>query len=60
MLGKTDKVYLKQYIEETNLHLIVVVDASQSMGFGTVKADDGTRVDEVRHGHQHRGGPERT
>ena len=42
VLGKTDKVYLKQYIEETNLHLIVVVDASQSMGFGTVKADDGT------------------
>ncbi len=42
VLGKTDKVYLKQYLEETNLHLIVVVDASQSMGFGTVKADDGT------------------
>ena len=42
VLGKTDKVYLKQYIEETNLHLIVVVDASQSMGFGTVRADDGT------------------
>ncbi len=42
VLGKTDKVYLKQYIEETNLHLIIVVDASQSMGFGTVKADDGT------------------
>ena len=42
VLGKTDKVYLKQYIEETNLHLIVVADASQSMAFGTVKADDGT------------------
>ena len=41
VLGKTDKVYLKQYIEETNLHLIVVVDASQSMGFGTVKGADG-------------------
>jgi uncharacterized protein (DUF58 family) len=41
VLGKTDKVYLKQYIEETNLHLIVVVDASQSMGFGTVKGTDG-------------------
>ena len=49
VLGKTDKVYLKQYIEETNLHLIVVVDASQSIGFGTVKADDGTAVDQVRH-----------
>ena len=41
VLGKTDKVYLKQYIEETNLHLIVVVDASQSMGFGSVKGTDG-------------------
>ncbi|MCC6240278.1 MAG: DUF58 domain-containing protein [Phycisphaerales bacterium] len=34
--GKTDKVYLKQYLQETNLQLICVVDASQSMGFGTV------------------------
>jgi uncharacterized protein (DUF58 family) len=42
VLAKTDKIYLKQYLEETNLHLIVVVDASESMGFGTVKADDGT------------------
>lgn len=41
VLGKTDKLYLKQYIEETNLHLIVVVDASQSMGFGTVRGTDG-------------------
>jgi uncharacterized protein (DUF58 family) len=36
VLGKTDKIYLKQYLEETNLHLICVVDASESMGFGTV------------------------
>src|SRR3954463_783372 len=36
VLAKTDRVYLKQYIEETNLHLICVVDASESMGFGTV------------------------
>src|SRR5476651_1425800 len=34
--GKTDKIYLKQYLEETNLHLICVVDASESMGYGTV------------------------
>ncbi|HSV15882.1 MAG TPA: DUF58 domain-containing protein [Tepidisphaeraceae bacterium] len=37
--AKTDKIYLKQYLEETNLHLICVVDASESMGFGTVKGD---------------------
>jgi uncharacterized protein (DUF58 family) len=41
VLAKTDKIYLKQYLEETNLHLIVVVDASESMGFGTVKAETG-------------------
>lgn len=35
VFGKTDKVYLKQYQEETNLHLICVVDASESMGYGT-------------------------
>jgi len=41
VLGKTDRVYLKQYIEETNLHLICVVDASESMGYGTVREADG-------------------
>lgn len=35
---RTEKVYLKQYLQETNLHLICVVDASESMGFGTVRA----------------------
>ncbi len=37
--GKTDKIYLKQYLQETNLHLICVVDASESMGYGSVKGD---------------------
>src|SRR3954464_10526925 len=36
--GKTDKIYLKQYLQETNLHLICIVDASESMGYGTVRA----------------------
>src|SRR3954471_20670367 len=39
VLAKSDRVYLKQYQEETNLQLILIVDASESMGFGTVKAD---------------------
>src|SRR6195952_5834418 len=34
--GRNDKIYLKQYQEETNLQLILVVDASESMGFGSV------------------------
>ncbi|MGB7161225.1 MAG: DUF58 domain-containing protein [Tepidisphaeraceae bacterium] len=39
--AKTDKIYLKQYLQETNLHLICVVDASESMGYGSVKGDGG-------------------
>ena len=42
VLGKTDRIYLKQYIEETNLNLICVVDASESMGYGTVGDRDAT------------------
>ncbi len=33
VFGRSDKIYLKQYQEETNLHLICVVDSSESMGF---------------------------
>jgi uncharacterized protein (DUF58 family) len=36
VFAKTDKIYLKQYLEETNLQLICVVDASESMGYGSV------------------------
>jgi uncharacterized protein (DUF58 family) len=36
VFAKTEKVYLKQYLEETNLHLICIVDASESMAYGTV------------------------
>src|SRR5580700_7801606 len=36
VFAKTDKVYLKQYLEETNLHLICIVDASESMGYGSI------------------------
>ena len=42
VFGKTDKIYLKQYLEETNLHLICIVDASESMGYGTIRAGDAT------------------
>ncbi len=36
VFGKTDRIYLKQYQEETNLHLLCVVDASESMAYGSV------------------------
>lgn len=42
VMAKTDKVYLKQYLEETNLHLICIVDASESMGYGTVQSGKNT------------------
>src|SRR5271156_713406 len=40
VFGKTDKIYLKQYLQETNLQLVCVVDASESMGFGSVGEGD--------------------
>jgi len=33
--GRSDKLYLKQYEQETNLDLVLLVDASGSMDFGT-------------------------
>src|SRR3954470_372334 len=42
VLAKTDKIYLKQYLEETNLHLICIVDASESMGYGTITSGGAT------------------
>ena len=35
VFGKTDKIYLKQYLEETNLHLMCIVDASESMAYSS-------------------------
>src|SRR6478609_8637521 len=39
--GKTDKIYLKQYQEETNLHLLCIVDASESRGYGSISLPTG-------------------
>ena len=41
VLAKTDRIYLKQYQEETNLQLICIVDASESMTYGSVKDAQG-------------------
>lgn len=35
VFGRSDKLYLKQYEQETNLDLMLLVDASGSMSFGT-------------------------
>ncbi len=42
VLARADKVYLKQYQEETNLQLILMVDCSESMGFGSIEVDGKT------------------
>ena len=33
VMAKTDKLYLKQYVRETNLDLMILVDVSASMGY---------------------------
>ena len=38
VFGKTDKIYLKQYLEETNLQLLCIVDASESMGYSSIRS----------------------
>ncbi len=35
VFGRTDKLYLKQYQKETNLDLMIMVDASGSMAYGS-------------------------
>jgi uncharacterized protein (DUF58 family) len=35
VFGRTDKLHLKQYQQETNLDLVVLVDSSGSMNFGS-------------------------
>ena len=37
--GRSDRIYIKQFQEETNLPLLLVVDASESMGFGSLNFD---------------------
>src|SRR5688572_1164925 len=39
--GRSDKLYIKQYQQETNLDVILLVDSSASMNFGTLKTKAG-------------------
>lgn len=49
VFGRSDKIYLKQYLEETNLHLICVVDASESMGYSSINGGDGSTWSKYDH-----------
>ncbi len=39
--GRSDKLYLKQYQQETNLDVMVLLDSSASMGYGSLKVKSG-------------------
>lgn len=44
VFGRTDKLHLKQYQQETNLDLIVLVDSSGSMDYGSRSFEDASGV----------------
>lgn len=41
VFGRSDKLYLKRYEQETNLDVMILVDASSSMRFGTLGTKPG-------------------
>jgi uncharacterized protein (DUF58 family) len=45
VLAKTDRVYLKQYRQETNLQLVCVVDASESMTYDSAEGKEWSKFD---------------
>lgn len=55
VFGRTDKLHLKQYQQETNLDLVVLVDSSGSMSYGSRDFSDasGSGTKTGPHGHAH-------
>lgn len=41
VFGRSDKLYLKRYVQETNLDVVLLVDGSGSMRFGTLAIKEG-------------------
>ena len=41
VFGRSDKLYIKQYQQETNLEVVILVDASASMNFRTLGVKSG-------------------
>jgi uncharacterized protein (DUF58 family) len=39
--GRSDKLYVKRYLQETNLDVIILLDSSGSMGYGTLEVKAG-------------------
>lgn len=46
VLSRTDRVYIKRFLGETNTHLMILVDCSASMGYGS---GDLTKLDYARY-----------
>src|SRR5947208_10337432 len=51
-LGKTDRYFVKEYEEETNLKAYLVVDASGSMGYAGSKASKDRKSTRLNSSHQ--------
>ena len=45
VLGRTDRPYIKEYDEETNLRCVLMLDRSGSMGYGGKARKHGTKFD---------------
>jgi len=50
--GRSDKLYIKQYQQETNLDIVLMIDASASMRFGTLNVKKGWGGTEASRGAQ--------
>ena len=48
LMARTDKVFVKKYEEETNLRCQLVIDASSSMYYPQVKANEPDRLNKIR------------
>lgn len=46
VLSRTDRVYIKRFLGETNTHLMILVDCSASMGYGSASL---TKLDYARY-----------
>lgn len=40
VFGRSDRVFIKQFEEETNLPIVLIVDASESMAYGSPRANE--------------------
>lgn len=49
VFGRSDRIYIKQFEEETNLPILLVADASESMGFGSLTDEQGNRWTKFDH-----------